>query len=145
MLVVVIDFSIFLHGWGSARVSWRPNGTTELAEQGEALRAPQAVASADDPREAVRAAQVHYTNQRIRMDHSRDRLLGLPLTTNLMESAVRQVDRRVKGSEKFWSAAGGDEFYALRSDFISDDNRLGNFLKRFARATDGMRTYATAA
>jgi hypothetical protein len=49
---------------------------------------------------------------------------------------VKQVGRRVKGSEKFWSAAEGDELLALRSDFISDDNRLGNFLKQFARATE---------
>jgi hypothetical protein len=75
---------------------------TELAEQGKALGAPPADASTDDPREAVRAAQVYYTNQQTRMDYPRYRLLGLPLTTSLMESAVKQVGRRVKGTEKFW-------------------------------------------
>jgi hypothetical protein len=118
---------------------------TELAEHGEALGAPPADASTDDPREAVRAAQVYYTNQRTRMDYPRYRLLGLPLTTSLMESAVKQVGRRVKGTEKFWSAGGGDELLALRGDYISDDNRLGTFLNQFARPNDGMRAYATAA
>jgi hypothetical protein len=118
---------------------------TELAEHGEALGAPPADASADDPREAVRGAQVYYTNQRTRMDYPRYRQLGLPLTSSLMESAVKQISRRVKGSEKFWSAEGGDELLALRGDFVSDSNRLVNFLRQFARPTDGTRTYAMAA
>ena len=118
---------------------------TELTEHGEALGAPPADASQDDPREAVRTAQVYYTNQRTRMDYPRYRQLGLPLTSSLMESAVKQISRRVKGSEKFWSAEGGDELLALRGDFVSDNNRLVNFLQQFARPTDGSRAYATAA
>jgi hypothetical protein len=79
------------------------------------------------------------------MDYPRYRRLGLPLTSSLMESAVKQIGRRVKGSEKFWSAAGGDELLALRGDFISDSDRLSKFLKQFAGPTDGTRAYATAA
>ncbi len=79
------------------------------------------------------------------MDYPRYRLLGLPLTSSLMELAVKQIGRRVKGSEKFWSASGGDEMLSLCADAISDDNRLAKFLQQFAAPTDGTRAYTTAA
>ena len=34
---------------------------------------------------------------------------------------------------------------ALRGDYVSDGDRLGNYLKQFASQTDGIRAYATAA
>jgi hypothetical protein len=117
----------------------------QLTRHGETLGDPPAKASADDPREAIRVARVYYSNQRSRMDYPRYRRLGFPLTSSLMESAVKQIGRRIKGSEKFWSAKGGDELLALRGDFVSDDDRLGKFLKQFAGPTDGTRAYAIAA
>jgi hypothetical protein len=117
----------------------------DLQRHGNSLGQPPANASSEDPREAVRAARVYYSNQRGRMDYPRYRRLGFPLTSSLMESAVKQIGRRIKGSEKFWSAKGGDELLALRGDFISDGDRLNVFLKQFASRTDGTRAYATAA
>lgn len=118
----------------------------ELVVHGEALGVPPKDASADDPREAVRSARVYYGNQRSRMDYPRYRRLGFPLTSSLMESAVKQIGRRVKGSEKFWSSSGGDELLALRGDLISDGKRLDQFLQQFGGPTDGTRAYyATAA
>jgi hypothetical protein len=102
-------------------------------------------AAADDPREAVRRTRVYYTNQRSRMDYPAYRRQGFPLTSSLMESAVKQIGRRVKGSEKFWSASGGAGMLALRGDLISDGDRLTRFLEQFAAPTDGTRVYATAA
>ena len=102
-------------------------------------------ASADDPREAIRRTRVYFNNQQSRMDYPAYRRQGFPLTSSLMESSVKQIGRRVKGSEKFWSASGGDGMLALRGDLISDDDRLTNFLTQFAAPTDGTRAYVTAA
>jgi hypothetical protein len=101
-------------------------------------------AAADDPREAVRRARIYYTNHQSRMDYPDYRRQGFPLTSSLMESAVKQIGRPVKGSEKFWSASGGDRMLSLRGDLISDDDRLNTFLAQFAAPTDGTRAYATA-
>lgn len=116
----------------------------ELDEHQIALGEPPTKASADDPREAVRAARVYYRNQQSRMDYPRYRQLGLPLTTSLMESSVKQIGRRVKGSEKFWSPSGGDELLTLRGDLVSDGNRLSKFLSQFAGPADGTRSYGCA-
>ena len=117
----------------------------ELDEHQRVLGDPPAGASTDDPREAIRKTRVYYGNQRSRMDYPSYRRLGLPLTSSLMESAVKQIGRRVKGSEKFWSGSGGDEMLALRADLISDGNQLERFLRQFTSPTDGTRAYGIAA
>jgi hypothetical protein len=105
---------------------------------------PPPDAASDDPREAIRRTRVYYTNQKSRMNYPAYRLEGFPLTSSLMESAVKQVGRRVKGTEKFWSAAGGDQLLALRGDAVSDGSRLDQFLRQFSQPTTGMRDYAIA-
>lgn len=117
----------------------------ELDRHQEALGEAPKDAAADDPREVIRRTRVYYTNQQSRMNYPEYRRQGFPLTSSLMESAVKQIGRRVKGSEKFWSASGGDGMLALRGDFISDEDRLTNFLAQFAAPTDGTRSYFTAA
>lgn len=117
----------------------------QLDQHQEAIGAAPKDAAADDPREAIRRTRVYYTNQQSRMDYPGYRRQGFPLTSSLMESAVKQIGRRVKGSEKFWSASGGGGMLALRGDLISDEDRLANFLAQFAAPTDGTRAYATAA
>ena len=62
-----------------------------------------------------------------------------------LESAVKQVNRRVKGSEKFWSESGGDELLALRADAVSDGDKLSEFLEQLSKPQDGFRQYAHAA
>jgi hypothetical protein len=38
------------------------------------------------------------------VDYPRYRKLGLPVTSTLMESLVKEFNLRVKGTEKFWNA-----------------------------------------
>ncbi len=140
------EINLRYRGW--AEQIWRgrvSEVSAELDEHQRVLGDPPEGASADDPRESIRRTRVYYVNQRCRMDYPRYRRQGLPLTSSLMESAVKQIGRRVKGSEKFWSASGGDEMLSLRADAISDDNRLAKFLQQFAGPTDGTRAYTTAA
>lgn len=127
---------------------WKGEVTQVIAELDEHQKiigeAPKG-APADDPREAIRRTRVYYQNQQSRMDYPRYRKLGFPLTSSLMESAVKQIGRRIKGSEKFWSATGGDGVLTLRGDLVSDDKRLGKFLAQFTAPTDGTRAYNSAA
>ena len=116
----------------------------QLDEHQKEIGDPPPDAAFDDPREAIRRTRVYYTNQKSRMDYPAYRLEGFPLTSSLMESAVKQVGRRVKGTEKFWSATGGDQLLALRGDAVSDGERLDRFLRQFSRPTTGIRDYAIA-
>ena len=53
----------------------------------------------DDPRRAVADAVRYLTNNRERMDYPRYRREGLPTTSALMESLVKEINYRVKGTE----------------------------------------------
>jgi hypothetical protein len=84
----------------------------------------------DDPRQIVSRAITYLTNNRSRMNYPRYRRLGLPLTSALMESCIKEINYRVKGTEKFWNdPSGADAILALKAASLSDDSRLENCLK----------------
>lgn len=65
-----------------------------------------------------------------RMDYPRYRRAGLPITSSPIESWIKQLNRRVKGSEKFWSAPSNSEaILQLRSDWLGDEEALTKHLR----------------
>jgi len=59
------------------------------------------------------------------MDYSRYRLEGLPVTSELIESLVKEMNYRVKGTEKFWDdGPSGETILQVRVALLSDDDRL---------------------
>ena len=73
------------------------------------------------------------------------RKAGLPVTSSLMESTVKQMNRRVKGSEKFWSEEGAEGILQLRADDLSDDKPLERFWEKRQAAASGQRRYRRSA
>jgi len=106
---------------------------------------PPAEASPNDPREQVHRALVYYQNHRSRMNYPAYRRLGLPLTSSHIESTVKQINRRVKGSEKFWSRPTSEGVLQLRSDYLSDSAPLVSFWLRHQARQTGVNTYAQVA
>ncbi len=107
-----------------------------LAGQDEAETSPQQV---------VARTLRYLTNQQDKMRYDEYRRQGLPITSSLMESVVKQVNRRVKGTEKFWSEAGAEALLQLRADQLSDDQPLEAFWQRRQAAATGQRRYRPAA
>lgn len=65
----------------------------------------------------------YVTNNRQRMDYPEYRRLGLPISSAPVESTIKQINRRVKGSEKFWLTTGAEAMLQLRSAQLSQDDR----------------------
>lgn len=65
----------------------------------------------------------YITNNRQRMDYPEYRRLGLPISSAPVESTIKQINRRVKGSEKFWLTKGAEAMLQLRAAQLSDDDR----------------------
>lgn len=83
-----------------------------------------------DPRTAISDAARYLTNNQERMDYPRYRQLGLPVTTALMESLVKQINYRVKGTEMFWNdPRGAEAILQLRAAALCDDGRLETYLR----------------
>jgi hypothetical protein len=76
-----------------------------------------------------------------RMDYGRYRQEGLPIMSSIVESTVKQIGRRVKGSEKFWKEAGVEAVLQLRADYLSDDQPMEQFWQQRAQRMTGQRPY----
>jgi hypothetical protein len=99
--------------------------TTWLSQQ---PKMPDDVAE-DDPRRIVQKAITYLTNNRSRMNYPAYRKQGLPLTSALMESLIKEINWRVKGTEKFWNDPGGaNAILALKAASLCDDDRIDKFL-----------------
>ena len=98
---------------------------------------PLEKASKDDPREELRLAIGYLENNVGRMKDDEYRCKGLPVTTAWMESLVKEINYRVKGTETFWNnPEGAEAILQIRAAALSEDDRLINFLtNRLGRAT----------
>jgi hypothetical protein len=97
------------------------------------------------PRQVVARTLSYLRNQQDKMHYDEYRRQGLPITSSLMESVVKQVNRRVKGTEKFWSEERAEAILQLRADQLSDDQPLEAFWQRRQEAATGQRRYRPAA
>lgn len=105
----------------------------ELQEHQQRIGLPPEAASAsareDDPRESLRRVIGYLQNNRTRMKYTEYRQAGLPTTSAWMESAVKEMNYRIKGTEMFWNnPAGAEAILQIRAASLSDDDRLIRFL-----------------
>lgn len=83
-----------------------------------------------DSRVVIRHTLVYLRNNQSRMDYPRYRIAGLPTTSCLIESLVKEVNYRVKGTEKFWNdGETGEAILHVRAAILSHDNRLRRHLR----------------
>jgi hypothetical protein len=82
-----------------------------------------------DPRKVISKALTYLTNNASRMDYARYRRLGLPVTSSLVESLIKQFNYRVKGTEKFWDRTGAESILQVRAALLSEDERLDKHMK----------------
>lgn len=82
----------------------------------------------NDPRRPIQRGMTYLENNLDRVDYPRYRCLGLPVTSTLMESLVKEFNARVKGTEKFWNDPGGAEaILTVRASLLSEDDRFREF------------------
>ena len=82
----------------------------------------------NDPRRPIQRALTYLENNLDRVDYPRYRRLGLPVTSTLMESLVKEFNMRVKGTEKFWNAPDGAEaILTVRAALLSEDDRFDEY------------------
>ena len=116
----------------------------ELKTHQERLGPPPQDASADDPRQRIGRAITYYTNHQSRMNYPDYRRLGLPITSSLMESTIKQLSQRIKGTEKFWNQPTAEAILQLRADSLSDSQPLRKFWTRWQQKITGTNRYRTS-
>ena len=116
-----------------------------LAQRQLELGAPSANDGETNPRQIVAKALTYLQNHQDQMRYAEYRRQGLPITSSYVESAVKQFNQRVKGTEKFWSEAGAEAILQLRADHLSDDQPLDTFWQTRQAKQTGQRPYRKAA
>jgi hypothetical protein len=117
----------------------------ELAGRQAELGQPEAADKETSPRGVVAAALTYLSNNAGRMRYDEYRRQGLPITSSYVESAVKQFNQRVKGTEKFWGEEGAEAILQLRADHLSDDQPLEAFWRRLQAQATGQRPYRRVA
>lgn len=67
------------------------------------------------------------------------------MTSSLMESTVKLINLRVKGTEKFWSNAGAEAILQLRADYLGETEAMSKFWTDRENAETGQRRYRRTA
>ena len=103
---------------------------SQLRDEQRRIGKPAADAAENDPRKIIAAAIGYFENNARRMDYPAYRREGLPVTSALMESFVKELNHRVKGTEKFWNdGPNGEAILQVRAAALCDDDRLQHHLK----------------
>jgi hypothetical protein len=141
----------FKEGWADyeRRIAWVWSGEVEKGIAELAVRQVEWGSPAKDepegsPRAVVARALTYLQNNKERMRYAEYRRQGLPLTSSYVESAVKQINHRVKGSEKFWNEEGAEELLQLRADYLSDGGIMEAFWKRREENESGQNRYRRA-
>lgn len=109
------------------------------------LGGPPAKDDTTSPQAKVAEALRYLRNQQSRMKYDEYRRRGLPITSSHAESTIKLINRRVKGSEKFWDEAGAEALLQLTADYLSDTMPLNQFWQRRQQNATGQRSYSSAA
>ena len=89
--------------------------------------------------EALRRAITYLQNNASRMEYASYRRDGLPVTTSPVESAQKQINERIKGTEKFWRDESLEPLLQLKADDLSETHDREAFWHRRGQRNDGFR------
>jgi hypothetical protein len=116
----------------------------ELAQRQAELGVPQEGDGETHPRVIVNTALGYLQNHKDKMNYPEYRRLGLPITSSYVESAVKQFNQRVKGTEKFWTEEGAEALLQLRADYLGTTNPLPQFWQTRQANANGQANYSQA-
>jgi hypothetical protein len=94
-----------------------------LAEHSRRLGEPQTSDPPQHPRRILHQNVGYFTKHQEHMNYPEFRRRGWPIGSGVTEAAVKQCNKRVKGTEQFWNEAGVESILALRVTWISQDQR----------------------
>lgn len=94
------------------------------------LGEPDATLADNDARQIIARTIGYLKNNQSRMRYPEYRRQGMPVTTAWMESLVKEIGYRAKGTEMFWNdPEGAEAILQIRAAALSDDDRLIRHLR----------------
>lgn len=141
----------FEEGWScyTKWIDWVWSGQVEEVLEELSLRTKELGPAQEDdsetsPRRVVSEALGYLENQKSRMNYPEYRRRGLPTTSSWVESIIKQINQRVKGTEKFWSEKGAEAILQLRADHLSETEPMLEFWEHRQKKATGESQYRSA-
>lgn len=98
-----------------------------LTAESKRLGPPQKGDGADHPRRLLAQSVGYFTRHQERMKYPEYRAKGWPIGSGVTEAAVKQFNKRVKGTEQSWWPDRVEPILQLRAMWISQDERWDNY------------------
>lgn len=106
------------------RDAWQGRGADVLAELRRALAdaglGDETLAD-EHPQRPVQKAANYLANHADKTDYPRYRREGLPCTSSLIESQIKEFNARLKGTEKFWNESNAESMLQIIAWGLRDD------------------------
>jgi hypothetical protein len=99
----------------------------QLGEESAKLGEPQAGDPPQHPRRVLQQNVGYFTRHQPHMRYPQYRAKGWPIGSGVTEAAVKQFNKRVKGTEQFWDEAGVEPILTLRAAWVSQDQRWDSY------------------
>jgi hypothetical protein len=96
---------------------------SELSAEAGKLGPPTESDGETHPRKVLATNVGYFTRHKDHMDYPQYRKNGWPIGSGETEAAVKQFNKRIKGTEQFWSTDGVEAILALRGMWLSQDGR----------------------
>jgi hypothetical protein len=96
---------------------------TTLQQHAARLGPPRNGDGPEHPRRVLANNVGYFQTHRPHMDYPTYRRKGWPIGSGVTESGVKQFNKRVKGTEQFWSLPGVETILTLRALWLSQDGR----------------------
>jgi hypothetical protein len=98
-----------------------------LQQESNGLGVPQEGDGPQHPRRVLARDVNYFTTHARHMDYPRYRARGWPIGSGVVESGVKLMNKRVKGTEQFWRLQKVETILALRCLWLSQDQRWQSY------------------
>jgi hypothetical protein len=102
----------------------------EIARLSRRAGAPPKNAPETDRRRILQANAHYFKTNRDGMDYPTFRKNGWPIGSGIVESVIKQLGKRLKGSEKHWAIPGAEATLQVMAHLLSEDGSWNDFWKR---------------
>jgi len=93
------------------------------------MGAPQKTDGPEHPRRVLASNVAYFRTHSQHMNYPDYRRRGWPIGSGTVEAAVKQINKRVKGTEQFWDLQGVEAVLLLRALWLSQDDRWQRYWK----------------
>jgi len=94
-----------------------------LETESAALGPPEKTDGPQNPRRVLAANVGYFRKNAAHMNYPDYRKRGWPIGSGVVEAGVKQFNKRVKGTEQFWTEEGVEPILCLRAMRVSQDER----------------------